>query len=174
MDAEKQFIILGNVNAISYKDIFSLIKDNKLWLGHSISSGDVEFKLPKGNADKKSNSYRVDYLGNEYIKVSGIRWYTNILHNKRNKFIKCSSEKHDRFLKYDNFDGIEIPSVNSIPSDYYGMMGVPITFLDKYNPNQFEIIGIDRYTEGNKTPNKRFTINGKELYAKIVIKHKKT
>jgi len=170
----KQFLIIGNVNAISYKEIFKLIKENKLWLGESIHSGDREFRVPNHYPLNTINS-RIDSNGNKFIRVKGVRWFTNMDNPKRHAKITLFN-KYDpaKYPHYDNFDAIEVTKVAEIPINYFDIMGVPITFLDKYNPQQFEIIGIDRYTEGNRTPGKRMQINKQEIYARILIKRKQT
>ena len=185
VDYQKQFIIIGSMNAITYKEIFPLIRDNKMWLGQTISSGDREFQVPK-EYPLTAAGWRIDENGNKFIRVKGVRWFTcldhgrrhlplllmNMADNKRyNKKIKQSTTAYQR---YDSYDAIEVPYTKGIPSDYEGVMGVPISFLDKYNPEQFEIIGIDRYVEDNPNYGKRFTIESKEIYARILIKHKKT
>lgn len=160
----KQFLIIGNQNAITYKEIFPLIKDNKLWLGvNSVK----EFIQPNG----------------EIKKFGNISWFTNLVHKKRNYpldlYMKYSNEY---YKKYDNYDAIEVSKVCEIPMDYEGVMGVPITFLDKYNPNQFEIIGMSASAGYNKDivgiefkgeKDARCIVNGKNVYARILIRHKK-
>jgi hypothetical protein len=155
MEHQKKFIIIGSQNAITYKEFFKFIKNNQVLLGNNLVK---EFQQPDGTIKKFGN----------------ICWFTNLEHKKRNEeLILYRKYSPEEYPKYDNFDAIEVSKVKDIPIDYDGYMGVPITFLDKYNPNQFEILGIDKYIEGNKTPNKRFTIKGKESYARIVIKRKK-
>lgn len=155
-DAKKKFIIIGNINAISYKEVFPLLKENKVWLGPSITSGDRKFLIPKELFDKEkvTGTVETDDLGNKYVHVVGVRWYTNIDHGRRHQPLNLMSmqdnlkySKHKQILengypKYDNYDGIEVPFADSIPSDYSGTMGVPISFMDKYNPEQFEILGL--------------------------------
>jgi hypothetical protein len=152
VEAQKQFVIIGNLTATTNKSVFPLIQENKLWLGQSITSGDREFRVPD-SYPLESAGWRIDDQGQKYISVKGIRWYSNIEHGRRHQplalmteadNIKYSKDKKVRgfgYRKYDNYDVIEIPSTGSIPSDYEGVMGVPITFLDKYNPDQFEILG---------------------------------
>ncbi|MCQ2203472.1 MAG: adenine-specific methyltransferase EcoRI family protein [Bacteroidales bacterium] len=135
MEAEKSFLILGNMNAISYKEIFPLIKQNKIWLG--IVSGVKEYKRPNGESQKMGNT----------------NWFTNLDHGRRHQPIQLMTmadnikfSKHDEirgknYRHYENYDAIDIPYTDAIPSDFEGNMGVPITFLDKYCPEQFEIIG---------------------------------
>jgi len=157
VEAKKQFVILGNMNAITYKETFPLIKENKMWLGQSISSGDREFQVPD-SLETRSGSLRVDDSGNKFIRVDGVRWFTNLDHGRRHqplalmteadniKFSKHKDVKGVGYQKYDNYDAIEVPHTDAIPSDYAGVMGVPISFLSKYSPEQFEIIanGDDR------------------------------
>jgi hypothetical protein len=152
VEADKKFVIIGNMNAISYKEVFPLIKSNKMWLGQSISSGDREFRVPD-SYPLEAAGWRVDEQGQKYIRVKGVRWYSNIDHGRRHlplslmtaedniKFSKHKEVKGVGYYKYDNFEAIEIPYTDAIPSDFEGIMGVPISFLDKYNPDQFEIIG---------------------------------
>jgi len=172
VEYDKKFLIIGNINSVSYKEIFHLIKENKLWLGRSIHSGDREFRVPD-YYPLNAAGFRVDNNGVKYIRVKGVRWFTNLDHKGRHEKVDVWKKYTPKeYPRYDNFDAIEVGKVWNIPADWTGAIGVPITFLDKYNPDQFEILGIDRYIEGNATPNKRFTINGKEIYARIVIKRK--
>ena len=149
----KKFLIIGNVQAVTYLEIFPLIKGNKLWLGPTIRSGDREFRVPD-HYPLKAAGWRVDDNGVKYIRVKGVRWYTNLDHGRRHEPLECmtmvdnlkfSSHKQLRgkadYDRYYNFDAIEVPFSDAIPSDYDGLMGVPISFLDKYNPDQFEIVG---------------------------------
>lgn len=146
---DKDFIILGNQNAITYKEVFPLIKENKLWLGASIHSGDREFRVPD-NYPLKASGYRVDEDGTKYIRVKGIRWFSNVDYRQRHEdLILCEEYDPERYPHYDNYDAINVDKTMDIPVDYDGVMGVPITFLDKYNPDQFEIIGIGKTPLGN-------------------------
>lgn len=152
LETNKQFVIIGNLTAVTNKEVFPLIQENKVWLGQSISSGDREFRVPD-SYPLESAGWRIDELGQKYIRVKGVRWYTNIEHGRRHlplalmteedniKYSKDKQVKDRGYRRYDNYDVIEVPSVGSIPSDFPGIMGVPITFLDKYNPDQFEILG---------------------------------
>lgn len=170
---EKKFIIIGNINAITCKEIFPLIKQNKMWLGKSIHSGDREFQVPK-DYPLEAAGCREDKEGNRFIRVKGVRWLTNVEYSSRYEDLDLYKKYNPNdYPKYDNYDAINVNKTNEIPVDYDGVMGVPITFLDKYNPNQFDIIGIDRYVEDNPNYGKRFTINGKEIYARVLIKRKK-
>lgn len=172
IEYNKEFSIIGNVNAITYKEIFKLIKENKIWLGKSIHSGDREFRVPD-HYPLQSAGFRIDANGTRYINVKGVRWFTNLDFEKRHETLDLYKRyTPEEYPQYDNYDAINVDKVAEIPYDYEGAMGVPITFLDKYNPEQFEIIGLDRYIEGNKTPNRRMRIGGKELYARIICRRK--
>jgi len=153
MEAKKQFVIIGNMNAITYKEVFPLIKENKTWLGPSISSGDREFQVPAGYPINAAG-WRIDENGNKFLRIKGVRWFTNLDHGRRHQplplmtivdNLKYSKHKEIKdkksYDRYDNYDAIEVPFTDSIPSDYDGVMGVPISFLDKYSPEQFEILG---------------------------------
>ena len=152
VEYDKKFVIIGNQNAITYKEIFPLIKENKLWIGHSITSGDREFGVPL-EYPLQAAGWRIDENGKHYIRVKGVRWFTNIEHGYRHQplhlMTMADNLKFNKKLKglkeyqhYDNYDAIEVPFSDAIPSDYDGVMGVPITFLDKYCPEQFEIVGM--------------------------------
>ena len=142
VEYDKKFIIIGNVNALSYKEIFSLIKDGKIWLGQSIHSGDREFRVPD-DYPLTASGYRVDKDGIKYIRVKGVRWYTNLDYTERHEKIvlykKYSAKEYPTYYKY---NAINVDATKDIPFDYDGIMGVPITFMDKYCPEQFEIIGL--------------------------------
>lgn len=166
MDYNKKFLILGNNNAITYKEIFPYIKNNELWLGFSANKT-MKFQL----SDSYEKWDEMDKNGKKYGKVPAITWFTNIPHNKRNTPLDLYRKYNPTdYPKYDNYDAINVDKVTDIPEDYDGVMGVPITFLDKYCPNQFEIVGLDRYVEDNPHYGHRFTICGKETYARILIK----
>ena len=161
MEYKKKFLIMGNLNAVTYKKIFPLIKDNKVWLGPSIQSGDREFGIPD-NYPLAALRGRIDSNGRKYVRVSGIRWFTNLKYKVRNRGLALyESYDQEKYPKYDNYDAIEVSKTKNIPKDYYEVMGVPISFLDKYNPKQFEIID-------HIGP----TIKGKAIYERILIKRK--
>lgn len=174
MEYKKKFLIIGHQNAISYKEIFKLIKDNKLWLGYGF----------KGGAGHFHNYYYEDYAtaGDHkegMIRVSGVHWFTNLPHKKRNEeLILWNTYDPKKMPKYDSYDAINIDKTSDIPKDYNGAMGVPITFLDKYNPNQFEIVdGIGRYSmltgPTKETKGTYLTkINGVPKYARVIIQKK--
>ena len=151
---DKKFIIIGNMNAVTYKETFPLIKENRMWMGFSIHSGDREFEVPD-EYPLTASGWRIDNKGRKYIRVKGVRWFTNIDHGRRHEPLPLMTmEDNLRFSKhkelkgkaaydhYDNYDAIEVPFTDAIPSDYDGVMGVPISFLDKYCPEQFKILGI--------------------------------
>jgi len=170
VEYKKEFVIIGSINAITYKDFFPLIKDNKVWLGASIHSGDREFGVPE-NYPLRAAGQRIDDEGNKFIRVKGVRWFTNLDYKERHEdLILYKKYTPEEYPKYDNYDAINVNKTKEIPEDYDGVMGVPITFLDKYNPEQFEIMGIDRYIEDNPNYGHRFTIDKKEIYARILIK----
>lgn len=181
IEYKKDFLILGNINATAYKEIFPLIKNNEVWLGFS-NDVVMEFQIPN-HYDEYS---RIDDSGNKYKKVGGICWFTNLTHNKRyNSLVLEKNYQLENYPKYDNYNAIEVNRVANIPNDYIGVMGVPISFLAKYNPEQFEILGTQRWGKskellevyiGEKNPpetDKKATINGKEIFTRIFIKHKK-
>ena len=170
----KKFLVIGNMNAITYKEVFPLIKDNKLWYGASIKSGDREFGVPLHYPLTAANT-RVDDTGNKFVRVKGVRWFTNLDHKKRHEdLILYKKYSPDEYPKYDNYDAINVNKTSDIPVDYAGEMGVPITFLDKYNPEQFEIIGMDRPLITQLTGKQsRFRIKGKEIYVRIVIRNRR-
>lgn len=143
MEYDKKFLIIGNVNAITYKEIFPLIKDNKMWLGYGFNGGNAYFKIP--------DDARTDYAAGVYnegtglVKFRNCAWFTNLDIRKRHEdLILYRHYSPEEYPKYDNYDAIEVGKTADIPCDYDGVMGVPITFLDKYNPEQFEIIGITK------------------------------
>jgi hypothetical protein len=175
----KKFIIIGNVNALSYKEIFPFIKENKLWLGKTIHSGDREFGVPKDYPLTASGS-RVDDKGNKFIRVKGVRWFTNLDYKERHEdLVLYKNYTPEEYPKFDNYDAINVNKTSDIPMDYDGLMGVPITFFDKYNPDQFEVIdGIGRYSilhnEETKAAGKYLSmVNGKAMYFRIIIRRKK-
>ncbi len=151
VEHDKKFIIIGNVNAIAYKEVFKLIKGNRVWLGQSIHSGDREFRVPD-SYPLQAAGFRVDENGVKYIRVKGVRWFTNLDFKERHETITLyKNYTPEEYPRYDNFDAIEVSKTAEIPCNYYGAMGVPITFLDKYNPEQFDILGITKTWFGGAT-----------------------
>lgn len=171
IDYDKKFIIIGHQNAITYKEIFKFIKDDKLWLGYGFNRNMAHF----------INAHYEDYASDTdhkegMIRVSGVVWYTNLEIKKRHEdmiLYKTFKGNEDEYPKYDNYDAINVDKAKDIPMDYMGVMGVPITFLSKYNPEQFELIGqmvttkVDEFNYGYPY------INGKKIYARILIKNRK-
>ena len=154
IEGEVKFSVIGNMNAITYKEIFPLIKDDKLWRGATPDNGRIVwFRIPD-DAPVKSSSQRTDPDGTRWQALGNSVWFTNIEHGRRNEPLALMTMEDNllygskrvretAYVKYDNYDAIEVPETRGIPSDYAGVMGVPISFLDKYNPDQFEIIGYD-------------------------------
>ena len=177
VEYNKKFLIIGNQNAITYKEIFKLIKENKIWLGSTLSY--IAFKVPD-YYEEKATRFWIDDTGQKWRSMGNVCWFTNFDIPKRHEDIilykKYSSEE---FPKYDNYNAINVNKVSDIPMDYDGFIGVPITFLDKYNPSQFEIFGIMNTGELNpgiryeNTPHGRPIVNGKEIYLRILIKKKR-
>ena len=172
VEYDKLFLIIGNVNAITYKEFFPLIKANKVWMGASIHSGDREFQVPDSYPLNAAGS-RIDEKGRKFIRVKGVRWFTNMDYPQRHEdLVLYKRYSPEEYPKYDNYDAINVDVTTDIPYDYDGVMGVPITFLDKYNPEQFEIVGamtttkVDEYNYGYPF------INGEKLYARILIRRR--
>lgn len=185
VEADKQFLVIGNMNAITYKGVFPRIKDNLLWLGATNFNTGMYFDVPDDFVYAPTYKFETEIGGKKVNRVPGVCWFTNIDHGRRHEplslmtmadNLKFSRHKEirgrDDYLHYDNYDAIEVPYTDAIPSDYNGMMGVPISFLDKYSPEQFEILGI---TQRNDDPykTKRYTIdeypNANDLNARGVI-----
>ena len=167
IEYDKKFIIIGNKNAITYKEIFSLIQEEKMWLGYRNINADMWFIVPKDyECEKVVNGLRVKH-------IMGC-WFTNLDTAKRHEdLLLFRPYSPEEYPKYDNYDAIEVSKVSDIPCDYDGIMGVPITFLDKFNPDQFGIIGLDRYTVPKEyLVGGRVAINGKPKYARILIRRK--
>ena len=158
VEYNKQFIIIGNVNAITYKEIFALIKDNKLWMGYSIHSGDREFRVPD-DYPLNASGYRIDEQGRKYIRVKGVRWFTNMDYIERHTDLDLWKKyTPEDYPQYKNYNAINVDVTADVPEDYYGIMGVPITFLDKYNPDQFEIVALGIVGSCEFTSNRRMEI----------------
>lgn len=152
IENKKQFLILGNITAITYKNIFSHISSDKMWCGYGFNMMTV-FRTPGFRESIASNRSFVKFKGYNpdqgYRKVSGITWFTNLSSSKRNDFYEFTKEYNpEDYYRYDNFDAIDVPRVKDIPCDYEGVMGVPVTFLEVYNPEQFELIGTGKGKQG--------------------------
>lgn len=173
IEYDKKFIILGNQNCLTYKEVFPLFATNKIWYGVSIHSHGRDFRVPE-DYPLKAYEFRTDAEGNKFINVKGVRWITNVDYDKRHEpMILYKHYTPEEYPTYDNFDAIEVSKTAEIPVDYDGIMGVPISFIDKYSPEQFEIIGLDRYTVPKEClVGGRVAINGKPTYARILIRRK--
>lgn len=166
MEYEKKFLIIGPFNAITYKEIFPFIKTNKLWLGYGFNKGNAYFKIPHG--DDRIFAAGVFNETTGLVKFRNCTWYTNIDHIKRHEEIDLVCRySPDGYPTYDNYNGIDVGKTADIPCDYSGAMGVPITFLDKYNPEQFEII---KFRKGDD--DKDLCVKGKCPYFRILIRNK--
>ncbi len=191
MEADKQFVIIGNMNAITYKDVFPLLKNDRMWLGNGFHAGNAYFSTP----------FAKEYAEGVYnpetglVKFRNVCWFTNLDHGKRHQPLKLMPmADHLKFSKhkeikgkaaydrYDNYDAIEVPFTDAIPSDYEGVMGVPISFLDKYNPEQFEIIGATEsegrgFSEGLWDETSKISqpvVSNERVYKRIFIRHRNT
>ncbi len=163
----KKFVILGNQNAIHYKDIFPLIKNNQLWLGSTLSF--AKFKVPD-YYEERSTRFWIDETGQKWRSFGNICWFTNLDISKRHEeMILYKSYDAEEYPKYDNFDAINVNKTSEIPMDYEDVMGVPITFLDKYNPEQFEILGTSTMDMSKGAP----YVGGKRIYERILIRRRK-
>ncbi len=186
-DYNKKFLIIGNINAITYKEIFPLIKDNKMWLGVTMDGRNKWFQVPDYYPIRENVANSKIENGKKFLFVKGCLWFTNLDHGRRHqplplmtmkenlKFNKQVKKNPNCYKKYDNYDAIEVPYVKAIPSDYDGVMGVPVSFLNKYNPDQFEILGSNRGVD--QDPNKIYGrgsfLNGKEVFKRLFIKHRR-
>jgi hypothetical protein len=193
----KKFVIIGNMNAITYKEVFPLIKENKLWLGATGNGTDMVFAVPAGaevaESDKKKAA-RLGYIG-DYTRLGNSCWFTNLDHGRRHQplplmtmedNLKYSKHKEIKgkksYDRYDNYDAIEVPFTDAIPSDYDGVMGVPISFLDKYSPDQFKIVGATEsegkgFSEGLWDKTRKISqpvVSNERLYKRVFIKHRNT
>jgi hypothetical protein len=164
-DYDKKFVIIGSMNAITYKDIFPLIKEDKLWLGNGFHAGNAYFATPNARSDFASGVYD-EKTG--LVKFRNVHWFTNLDHGRRHQPLSLMTMNDNRkfnkklqrksaYDKYDNYDAIEVPFTDAIPSDYEGIMGVPISFLDKYSPEQFEILGMCENEDLYKMKTKKYT-----------------
>lgn len=185
---KKNFIILGNMNATTTKEIFPLFRDNKVWYGESIRSGDRKFFVPD-SYPLNATGCGIDNNGRRFIRVKGVRWFTNLKSARAFSPLEltCLYKKED-YPRYENYNAIEVSRTQNIPIDYEGVMGVPITFLDKYNPEQFEIIMLANGNARSNVPAKVLSevnyrlhsedkggvgiIDGRRVYARVFIRRK--
>lgn len=185
---EKDFIILGNMNAVTYKEVFPLFRDNKVWYGESIRSGDRKFYVPD-SYPLNAASCGIDDKGRRFIRVKGVRWFTNLETSRRHEPLALTCNyTPDVYPQYENYDAINVGRTQNIPFDYDGVMGVPITFLDKYSPDQFEIVMLANGNARTNIPSNTLTkvkyrphpedrggvgiINGQRVYVRILIRRK--
>lgn len=167
----KKFLIIGNQNAIAYKEIFKLLKDNKIWLGYH--AGDMKFKVPAHYKPRKTRYWK-DETGQKWRSLGTVCWFTNLSIKKRSEDLPCYKKYAPKYYqKYDQYDAINVSKYSEIPVDYYGVMGVPLTFMNRHNPGQFKLIGLDRYVKDNPRYGHRFSINGKQTYARVLIKRRR-
>lgn len=191
VEGKKQFAVIGNINAITYKEVFPLIRDNNVWLGATNFNTGMYFFVPENFVYSESYKFERELDGNKINRVPGVCWYTNLQHGRRHEpFALMTQDENLRFnkavrdvgyVKYDNYDAIEIPRADAIPNDYDGVMGVPISFLNKYNPDQFEILGMAASSynaeivgipfKGGKDG--RPLVGGRNTYARIFLRHKR-
>lgn len=173
MEYGKKFLIIGNINAITYKEIFKLIKENKAWLGINLGRGISGFIVPK-HYELYGTETKIDEDGNRIVSSNNTCWFTNLDIDKRHEeLILYKKYNKAEYPKYDNCDAIEVSQTNSIPIDYQGAMGVPITFMNKYNPDQFEILGLDDHRLFYpKWRGRGPVLNGKTIYRRIIIRNK--
>jgi hypothetical protein len=181
IEKDNEFLIIGNSNVISYKEVFPLIRNNRMWLGATGSGKDMVFGVPKGTEVSESDRKKAEKLGykGDYTRMGNCCWFTNIEHGRRHQYLDLMTMednlryatregiKERGYVHYDNYDAIDVPFVKNIPSDYEGAMGVPITFLEKYCPEQFEIIALGNGRE-NFTPNKDYINPQKVKKGKIL------
>ena len=167
----KDFLIIGNVNAISYKEVFPLIKENKMWLGVSSFNKGMYFGVPDDYTYADTYKFDRERNGKKVMRVSSICWFTNLDHKKRHEeLLLYKKYNEEEYPKYDNYDAIEVGKTKDIPMDYNGIMGVPITFLDKYCPEQFEIVGQMMTTKVTEFNFGYPYIDGKKKFARLLIK----
>jgi len=170
MEYEKEFLIIGNLNAVKYKEILPLLMTERIWLGNS--SGHYWFKVPDTYEDKATD-FKIDENGQKWRRMGNICWYTNLDFKKRHEDMTLfRSFSPDVYPKYDNYDAIEVSLTADIPCDYYGVIGVPITFMTKHNPEQFSIVGVLNSGSGNEYDYAKAVLNGKQRYTRILIRRK--
>lgn len=177
---EKKFLVLGNKNAVTYKEVFQLFKENKLWIGVTPMSREIYFNVNQDFIEEslaKNRNRTIVVRDGKYMARSPSIWFTNLDHKKRHEeLILYKKYSPDEYPKYDNYDAIEVNKTESIPEDYDGIMGVPITFLDKYNPEQFEIVGCSynygRPKEWNENIDMNPVVNGKNIYKRFFIRRR--
>src|SRR3989344_1005443 len=173
VEYDKKFLILGNQNAITYKEIFKLIKENKLWLGCD-NGGTKWFQVPNDYEIQTESRIKTEN-GVKYFSMGSVMWFTNLDTTKRHEELTLYKKyKPEDYPKYDNYDAIDVGKVAEIPLDYDGAMGVPVTFIDKYNPAQFEILGnLGSYAPDGYSLSSAIFIEGRKIFKRILIRNKK-
>lgn len=168
MEYNKKFLIIGNLNNVTYKEFFQLIKDNRVWMGMTMNgTGWHWFRI----SDDYDNGKIKVVDGIRYATIGSACWWTNLDNKKRHEdLILYKTYNEEEYPKYDNYDAIEVSKTVNIPCGYNGVMGVPITFVNKYNPNQFEILGDSRYHDGKDIADDINILNGKQLYRRLLIR----
>ena len=170
MQYSKQFLIVGNLNAVKYKEILPLFMTDKIWLG--CNSGHYWFKVPSSYEEKKTD-FKIDENGQKWRRMGNICWYTNLDTERRHEDMPLFRKYEPlKYPKYDNYDAIEVSKTVDIPCDYYGVIGVPITFMTKHSPEQFSIVGVLNSGSANKYDFAKAVLNGKQLYARVLIRRK--
>ncbi len=170
MKYHKKFLIIGNQNALTYKEIFPLIQNNEVWTGYRF--GEMKFRVPEYSLPRKYR-YWVDESGQKWRSLGNAMWLTNIDNDRRHEFIAMTKTYTPaEYPKYDNYDAINIKTIRDIPYDYYGIMGVPITIVNRYNSEQFEIIGEANHGSDNEFDLFKPTIDGKEIFKRILIRRR--
>ena len=189
MEANKKFVIIGNMNAITYKEVFPHIQSDRIWLGATNFNEGMYFRVPENFEYAPTYKFEREQLGHKVSRVPGITWFTNIDHGRRHQPLPLMSEAENKkfskhkeirgtgYQKYDNYDAIEVPYTDAIPSDFTGVMGVPITFLGKYSPEQFEILGCSydygRPLDWPVSTRMAPIVGGVNIYKRILIRHRK-
>lgn len=168
---DKKYLLIGNQNSITYKEIFPLIQKNEAWLGYHF--GDMAFRVPQ-DSEPRNTRFWVDGFGQKWRSIGNAMWLTNLDNDRRHEELVLTQKySQDKYPKYDTYDAINIKNVADIPTDYPGIMGVPITFLNKYNPDQFEIVGEANHGSDNEFDLFKPVINGKEIFKRILIRNKR-
>lgn len=171
MKYNKKFLIIGNQNALTYKEIFPLIKNDKVWTGYQF--GEMKFRVPS-DSEPRATRYWVDETGQKWRSLGNAMWLTNLDNERRHELVQMTKSYNPfDYPNYDNYDAINVKTINDIPYDYYGIMGVPITIINRYNSEQFEIIGEANHGSDNEYDLFKPIVNGKEIFKRILIKRRK-
>ena len=170
MKYKKQFLIIGNQNALTYKEIFPLLKDDKVWTGYQF--GEMKFRVPD-DSEPRATRFWIDESGQKWRSLGNAMWLTNLDNSRRHELLKLTKKYNQNdYPKYDNYDAINVKTINDVPKDYYGIMGVPITIINRYNSEQFEIVGEANHGSDNEYDLFKPVINGKEIFKRILIRRR--